>query len=46
MVLEDALFKDKRALGVIFRKWFNPIPLATYALVASVVSISSYVFEE
>ena len=39
-VIQEAFFKNKRAIGVEFQSYFNPITLVTIALVLTAVRIS------
>ena len=39
-VIQDAFFKNNRAIGVEFQSYFNPITLVTIAFVLTAVRIS------
>jgi hypothetical protein len=42
-VIQEAFFKNTRAIGVEFQSYFNPISLVTIALVLTAVRISNLI---
>ena len=42
-VIQEAFFKNNRAIGVEFQSYFNPITLVTIALVLTAVRISDLI---
>jgi hypothetical protein len=42
-IIQEAFFKNKRAIGVEFQSYFNPITLVTIALVITAVRISDII---
>jgi hypothetical protein len=42
-IIQEGFFKNKRAIGVEFQSYFNPITLVTIALVVTAVHISDLI---
>jgi hypothetical protein len=43
-VIQEAFFKNKRAIGVEFQSYFNPITLVTIALILMAICIPDLIF--